>query len=187
MGNEVASLVKTLKVDASRPGFVKLDCRDIEWVTTNVRFDHGKNAAKDEPFRIMFNSPAVRTVAPFDWLAFLRQWGCELEEVRIEKGVYFRINGPIKALIGGPTGNPCIYLPDDRTLLFDEESVIRTLVCVAPVTPAYLCGPDWQRPAAGCSPSPSRTRTARSRGHRPEPAGRRGRPLVAQGRRPVDP
>ena len=31
---------------------------------------------------IQFGGMTARTVAPFDWLAYLRQWRLELEEVR---------------------------------------------------------------------------------------------------------
>ena len=41
----------------------------------------------------MVGLSAFRTVAPFDWLAFLRQWRLEFVEVRDGGRVYYRIEG----------------------------------------------------------------------------------------------
>ena len=48
----------------------------------------------------MVGRPAFRTVAPFDWLAFLRQWRFEFVEVREGGRVYYRIEGPLKEALG---------------------------------------------------------------------------------------
>ncbi|MDR3635457.1 MAG: M56 family metallopeptidase [Isosphaeraceae bacterium] len=143
---ELARLAKELKIDATRPGLLKLQCSDIEWVTGNIGFGRTKNTEQEELHSVMLGNPAIRTVAPFDWLAFLRQWRCELEEVHIEKGVYFKVKGPIAALVGP---NPCVYLPDDRTLVFDDESTIRALVGDPMKTPAYLRNADWEQASRG--------------------------------------
>ena len=43
-----------------------------------------------------------------------------------------------------------MYLPDDRTIVFDEEKVIRKLAGRrAPPLPAFLRGPDWERACRG--------------------------------------
>ena len=95
----------------------------------------------------MLLSPAFRTVAPFDWLAFLRQWRLEFVEVREGGRVYYRITGPLKEALGPA---PCVYLPDDRTIVFDEEETIRKLAGQgAPPQPAFLRGPDWERASRG--------------------------------------
>ena len=78
-------LAKQLKIDTARPGFVKLRGHDIEWVTGNVTFDSVKQANKEPLHRFMLGCPAVRMIKPFDWLAFLRQWKVECEEVRFER------------------------------------------------------------------------------------------------------
>src|SRR5262249_37336885 len=44
----------------------------------------------------------------------------------------------------------CVYLPDDRTAVFDEEPQITAILRrPAPVAPAWLSGPDWQRASHG--------------------------------------
>ena len=62
----------------------------------------------------MVGRPAFRTVAPFDWLAFLRQWRLEFVEVRDGGRVYYRIDG---AAQGSPGAGPLRVLarrPDHR-------------------------------------------------------------------------
>jgi beta-lactamase regulating signal transducer with metallopeptidase domain len=145
-----------LKVDTNRPGFVKLRCQDIDWLTAAIHFDEsppqiarGKkvlavNGKRKEPLhRISFGSLAIRMLAPFDWLAFLRQWRLECEEVRVEGRVYFKITGELKKLLGP---NPSLILLDDRTIVFDEENAIREIAGVdehAP--PAYIRSKEWER------------------------------------------
>ena len=135
-----------LKIDMSRPGFVKLRGQDIEWVTTSVTF--GKNGTGDKTLHsIMFSCPTVRMVAPFDWLAFLRQWRCECEEVRTGRRSYYKVKGAIMALFGR---NPCVFLPDDRTIVLDEEAVIRKVARgEIPERPAFLSNPSWDRANRG--------------------------------------
>ena len=41
-----------------------------------------RGAVREPMHRINFGTLAIRMIAPFDWLAFLRQWQCECEEVR---------------------------------------------------------------------------------------------------------
>ena len=86
-------------------------------------------------------------VKPFDWLAFLRQWRFECEEVRVEGHAYYKITGKFKRLLGP---NPCVFLPDDRTIVFDEEDVIRKIAGgEGPAPPAYLRGKEWERASRG--------------------------------------
>ena len=41
-------------------------------------------------------------------------------------------------------------MPDDRTIVFDEEAAIQKLVRkVSPGIPAYLSGPEWDRASRG--------------------------------------
>lgn len=146
-GVDLTHLAKDLKVDTARPGFINLDCRDIEWVTVGLGFGRNKDPKNGDMHSIMLGSPVVRTLKPFDWLAFLRQWRLEPEEVRVEKGVYYKLKGPVAALIGPkPSG---VYLPDDRTIVLDEEQAIRKLVGEPPATPAYLQNEDWEKASRG--------------------------------------
>ena len=61
--------------------------------------------------------------------------------------MYYKVTGPTRPGLGS---NPCVYLPDDRTLVFDEEAEIRKYVRrESPAPPAYLRGPDWERVSRG--------------------------------------
>jgi len=145
---ELAEL-KKLKVDPSKPGHVMLRLEDIEWVTCGIQFGraHQKNAEDPLMHTFMLGVPTVRTVRPFDWLAFLRSWGLEFVEVREPGGVYHKITGQLKTLIGP---NPCVYLPDDRTIVLHEESAIQKLIRKGkPEIPAHLSGPEWDRASRG--------------------------------------
>ena len=115
LDKEVEFHAKRLKIDTSRPDFLKLRAQDIEWVTGEVTLGRAKNAAKGEPNHTFgVGSPAIRTVAPFDWLAFLRQWRLECEEARVKGRAYYKLTGQVKQILGGL--NPCVSArrPDDR-------------------------------------------------------------------------
>ena len=152
-------IAKELKVDTARPGFLTFRCQDIEWFTVGIRFDQSPpkgqtgtqgspSSARDAPMhRIIFGTPAVRMVAPFDWLAFLRQWRCGCEEVRASGHAYYRITGKPRELLGG---NMCVFVPDDRTIVLGEEELIRRIAAGddgAP--PAYVRNKEWERASRG--------------------------------------
>jgi hypothetical protein len=145
---ELAMFAKQLKIDTGQPSFLKLRCQDIEWVTGQITFGRSKNNSDDEPQHTFgIGCPAVRTVTPFDWLAFLRQWRFECVEVRMGSRVYYKITGKFSRLLG-PT--PCAFLPDDRTIVFAEEAEIRKIVAAdKPESPAFLRGKDWERASRG--------------------------------------
>jgi beta-lactamase regulating signal transducer with metallopeptidase domain len=144
MGFDFPDVARQLKVDTSRPGFVKLRAQDIERVTASVSFGRDSN---DKFHRLMFASPTVRMVAPFDWLAFLRQWRLELEEARVKDRTYYKIKGVLKELLGV---NPCVFLPDDRTIVGDEEDVIRKIAGgEGHALPDLFRGKEWAHASRG--------------------------------------
>ena len=97
--------VKKLCSDTSRPGFLRLGAEDLEWITACQRFTRTKAPDGDVRHGFMVGLSAFRTVAPFDWLAFLRQWRLEFVEVRDGGRVYYRIEGPLKEALGPA---PCV-------------------------------------------------------------------------------
>jgi beta-lactamase regulating signal transducer with metallopeptidase domain len=135
-----------LAAEAAAHGAPHLALADVEWVTASVSFGETANADGEKLQTVMAGSPVIRTVAPFDWVAFLRGWRCEVVEVRVEKGVYYKVKGALAALMGP---DPCFYLPDDRTMIADNEANIRKLVGVPPSMPAYLRGIDWENASHG--------------------------------------
>ncbi len=140
------SFANQLKIDTARPGFLKLRGQDIEWVTASVSF--GKSGKGDKTLHsFMLGCPAIRMVAPFDWLAFLRQWRFDCEEVRVGGRSYYKVTGEFKKILGK---SPCIFLPDDRTLVGDEEPMIRKIASgEIPEQPDLVLSPAWERASRG--------------------------------------
>jgi beta-lactamase regulating signal transducer with metallopeptidase domain len=159
-GENLAQAAKELKVDTNRPGFLKIRCQDIEWLTVGVGFGRrpltekakkkapGAADADTEPLHtIMFGTPVIRMLAPFDWVAFARQWRCEFEEARVNGRLYYKITGLFTDLVGK---NACFFMPDDRTVFFDEENVIRAIAGGQnDKPPEYLRGQEWERASRG--------------------------------------
>jgi beta-lactamase regulating signal transducer with metallopeptidase domain len=136
-------------VSLSQPGRLKLGLADIEWVTTNLNFGRGGVGEHGEPLHtIMMGAPvAVRTTRPFDWLRFLREWRFEFEEAREGDRVYYKVTGVVQPQIGS---DPCVYLPDDRTMVLSDTDSIRKLIRRrVPFHPAHLTGADWDRVSRG--------------------------------------
>jgi beta-lactamase regulating signal transducer with metallopeptidase domain len=145
---ELAKFAKQLKIDTGQPSFLKLQCQDIEWVTGRITFGRTKNKPAEETLHTFgIGTMAVRTVTPFDWSAFLRQWRFECVEVRMGNRVYYKITGKFSGLLGQ---TPCAFLPDDRTIVFDQETEIRKIVAAdKPGSPVFLRGEHWVRASRG--------------------------------------
>jgi beta-lactamase regulating signal transducer with metallopeptidase domain len=146
---DASLLDKWLHVDASRPGFLKLGVEDIEWATCGVRLRRVKNQqSKDgrELHTLAFVGLTVRTFQPFDWLAFVRQWGVELAQVQEGGRTYFQIQGLLKPILGP---SPCVCVLDDRTIVLHEEAGIRSMLAGKAPVRAFLDTPDWNRASRG--------------------------------------
>ncbi len=145
---DVFKISKAAGDNTARPGSLKLGIEDLESITACLSF--GKTKGKDQPemHTLMLAPQTFRTVKPFDWLALLRQWGFEFTEVRELGHVYYRIGGPLKSDLG--PRDHAAYLPDDRTIVVDEESMIRKLARQeTPPPPAFVRSPEWERACRG--------------------------------------
>jgi len=146
MGIDFSDIPKQYKVITSRPGSLKLAVEDIEWVTGSIRYGRARNNEGDG-HTVMLGGLTFRTVAPFDCLAFLRQWRFDFVEARHGGRVYYKLTGPLAGAIGP---NPCVCLLDDRTVVCDEEEAIRTFLGRGPSQPpACIRGPGWERASRG--------------------------------------
>jgi hypothetical protein len=146
LGMDLSELWTLSAKTMARPAALKLAVDDLEWITAGVRFGHHKEPDGTWRQTFMLGWPAFRTRAPFDWLAFLRQWRFEFTEVREGQAVYYRVKGPLAGVLGP---DPCVYLPDDRTIVGDGEKEIRKLVKDGPQSPAFVRDPEWQRACRG--------------------------------------
>ena len=142
------SLAKQLKIDTSRPGFLKLRGQDIEWVTASVSF--GKTRQRRTRARHTLhvrlpdgpNGRAVRLAGVPPPVAIRMRRGPRRGPCRTT-----RSQGRSRRFLGP---NPCVFLPDDRTIVFDEEAVIRKIASgEIPEPPAFLRGPAWERASRG--------------------------------------
>src|SRR5262249_23895262 len=89
-----------------------------------------------------------RTVEPFDGPKELRALWPHLDEVRDPGSgqVYFKLR---KNEFRGPKPG-CVYFPDDRTVVFDEEpKLLRLIRRAAPTAPESARGDDWDRLSRG--------------------------------------
>ena len=142
LGGDFEGLAKRLGVDMSKPGFIKLSVEDIETITSGLSFGRPhpiqKNEKGEDLHCLEFSRVTVRTIKPFDWPTFFRQWTLELEEVKQPRGVYHKAKGSKaeEAFMG------CvIFQPDGRTLVFESENRVKELIAgEVPSHPAYLRG-----------------------------------------------
>ncbi len=147
-GIDFSEFPKDYKIATSKPGSLKLRVEEIEWVTCGVRIGRGKTDAGDSQ-SFMFVGLTIRTGAPFDWLAFLRQWRCDFVEARHAGRVYYKVSGQFKEAFEQLLGS-CVCLLDDRTVVFDEEEPIRAFLGrKTPQPPAYVRGPGWEQASRG--------------------------------------
>ena len=100
---------------------------------------------KDHNRQLLVSVPMVRTLEPFDWVKFCRDWGMEPAEVREGDRAYYRLKAPV---MGGV--DFCLYCPDDRTAVFSEKSrVVKLIRGESPKAPAYAGGAGWRRVRGG--------------------------------------
>jgi beta-lactamase regulating signal transducer with metallopeptidase domain len=145
----LGACARLLHVDLSRPDRLQLGIENIESVVMSLNFDQrGEDEHGAKTQRIMVGAPVtVRTTSPFDWSRFLRQWGCELHDVRDDDRVYYKLEGEAPRQVGP---DPCVYLPDDRTAVFSDERTMRVLIRPETrVISAHLIGPEWERVSRG--------------------------------------
>ncbi|WP_165073239.1 M56 family metallopeptidase [Paludisphaera rhizosphaerae] len=139
-------VAKELGVNANVPGFLKPGFGDVESVTFGFGFGHGSNAERKDLHSIFFSGLCVRMTAPFDWLAFVRQWGGELTEVHEGSRTYYRITAPWTP---SKRPLPCVLLVDERTAIFDEEPPLIAAIRGESKPPALFASPDWQDASRG--------------------------------------
>ena len=142
-----AEFAQALHVDTKRAGFLQLAGEAIESVVVDFKVTTKKTKPQNGPGQtlqaIESGSLTVRTSAPFDWLAFFRQWKLAITELREGKQIYYKMMIPE---MPAPTMEFFAYLPDDRTLVINEPEVIRQHIARAvPAEPALLRGGYWQR------------------------------------------
>jgi hypothetical protein len=114
----------------------------IEQIVVGVEV--GQVRGKRQPRAINAHGLMVRTIEPFDWAQQIRAWWPSVREVRDAGRVYYKLTCPQLA------PNPCFYLPDDRTIVLDdEEPLLRIIRRGAPATSPYAQGPDWERVSRG--------------------------------------
>ena len=131
----------------SKKSTLRLDPKNIDWATCSLSFGRGSNPKGKALHTMQFGGLTIRTVRPFDWLAFARQCGFETTAANAAGRVYYRIAGPLKGILGK---SPCLYLADDQTVWFEEESRLKAYLSrVNHSAPTFLTRPEWERACQG--------------------------------------
>lgn len=158
LGDDLAGFQRRLKADPFKKGRIEIACKDVDWVSCRLDAYQRRDDKGEQHRRITASSPVVRMVAPFDWPAYLCQFGFGLTELKESGGAYYRITVPSEtnrrfAKIpffskGFPAS--CVYVIDDRTIWWcSEESIKGFLARKALRTPKFPTGPEWDRASAG--------------------------------------
>lgn len=127
---------KALEIPISK---CPLKVEQIEQVTVGVIFDRKVIKGK-EVDRFMIHGLAIRTVEPFDWVTLLRSWWPNATEMKEGTRVYYKVHHPPL----GPNG--CVFIPDNRTLVCDDERFVLPLIRRPVVgAPEFARGDDWKR------------------------------------------
>ncbi|WP_435021658.1 M56 family metallopeptidase [Tundrisphaera sp. TA3] len=145
----IQELVRMLRVDPTRSGFLRISVRDIEWISVGIGLDLGGHKSEDKLHRLTVGGTAIRLVSPFDWLAYLRQWRLELTEAGAPGQRLYRVGFDGRP-VPSESGGVCFaHLPDDRTLMLGSEAEIRATIARGPATPPLIDQADWARASRG--------------------------------------
>ena len=120
-----------------------LKVEEIEQITASLSINRFTTAEGKELRRFIFHCVMFRTVKPFDWAKLLRSCWPELIEAREGSRVYYKLKpGSAPALAKAPA----FLIPDDRTIIFDDEDVLLRLIRrETPTKPGFAHGADWKR------------------------------------------
>lgn len=121
---------------------IPLKVEQIEQVTVGVYLGRrtDKNGSNKDLRTLMIHGVMVRTMEPFDWRQQVRSLWPDATEVHEGNRTFFKVKYPKL----GP--EPCFYVPDNRTLVCDEASVIRRIIRhTAPSATGFAHGDDWKK------------------------------------------
>ena len=135
-------------METPAPGHGELGLDQIDWIIATLGFAKQKASPKGGPpmHRLEMGLPTIRTIKPFDWLGFLRAWHIPLAPVNANGHTYYQIKatGKLKRLLGEKS--QCVYFPDPRTIVFQEEpDLVKMLDKAKPSLPSFVSGTDWER------------------------------------------
>jgi hypothetical protein len=123
-------------------GMDSLMVERIEQITVGVYL--GRRKEKEGPYKdlrtLMAHGLMIRMTVDFDWTREIRFLWPDAVEIHQGNRTYLKVNRPKL----GP--NPCFYVADSRTVVCDEEPVIRRLLQrAAPSAPDFARGSDWKK------------------------------------------
>ena len=120
-----------------------LRVEEIEQVTATLGFSRFTTDKGKEMRRISLHCMVIRTVKPFDWPGYLRSYWPELIEASEAGRTYYKLKpGTAQTLAKAPA----FLIPDDRTLVFDDEDVLLRLIRRdSPAKPDFARSADWKK------------------------------------------
>ena len=153
----MAPLLRLLnaQIDALTTGLVEggvgIHAEDVEQIMGRVYF---KGENKTGKRTLMFSLNVLRTTRDVDWAKLCDRYGSRLKLHHWKGQVYvsFALPPMFRGLTGVLTGEGCLWTPDARTLVFEEEKIIKAQIEAQagrrkPTAPAYAAG--WDRVSRG--------------------------------------
>ncbi len=120
-----------------------LNVEEIEQVTASLSINRFTTTEGKELRSLIYHCVMFQTVKPFDWAKLLRSYWPELIEAREGSRVYYKLKpGSAPNLAKAPA----FLIPDDRTIVFDDEDVLLRLIRrKTPTAPDFARGDDWKK------------------------------------------
>jgi beta-lactamase regulating signal transducer with metallopeptidase domain len=120
-----------------------LSCADVEQILCSIQFKYNEKAPKGSRGSVVMQVVMVRAVKPFDWKSAIESLVPEIKEIQCGDQVYYEIP---KFFIPFLTPPVHFYVPDDRTVVFDNETNLRGLIQKKSSTlPACVWTEGWKQ------------------------------------------
>jgi hypothetical protein len=117
----------------------------IEQIIGEVQLTHNAKAPKGQQNQLIIAPNLIRMEKGFDWKERMRAAVPDAEEIHYRGKTYYK--GKAKSFALG--FNVCYFIPDERTLVLQSETVIRRVLDGQVGGSAFTASADWRRVEQG--------------------------------------